>query len=308
MDEKDPQQTQPEPGHENPTPHDHPTRPNSLPVDSGLDVSDLSEEMSKARLTESSSPVPSAFPTGSIATVRTPSGKEIPDMTENNTHDVSREPSKLTQSEPSVTATEKSMPDPPAKVPVNHSLEVACFSPESALTAAAAGADCIHVYPGGSGHVNVAWFKNYSRQRKDMPPETVNDSTSIPAVPMRIYLDTDEDLLRGPDVQLFSLEERIKNFKNTRRQDNKFRARNLLCPEDSFMFGITDRFGAVDLERNKSLVELAAPYPCTFAGVFQDYWEARNNVEPLIQCGFKSFYVIFESNEDFGSFMVLFQQ
>ncbi|CAI6335222.1 unnamed protein product [Periconia digitata] len=54
-----------------------------------------------------------------------------------------------------------------------------------------------------------------------------------------------------------------------------------------FVFGILNSDGAtVDISRNRELVELAAPLPCTFHRAFDQVRDMRAAAEELVACGF----------------------
>jgi copper homeostasis protein len=53
-----------------------------------------------------------------------------------------------------------------------------------------------------------------------------------------------------------------------------------------FVFGILNSDQTVDIERNKILVELAKPYPCTFHKAFDHTKDPYLSLEQIINCGF----------------------
>ncbi|MFL5753625.1 MAG: copper homeostasis protein CutC [Bacteroidia bacterium] len=56
---------------------------------------------------------------------------------------------------------------------------------------------------------------------------------------------------------------------------------------DGFVFGILNAHNKIDELRNKELVELAAPLPCTFHRAFDELENKPAALETLISCGFK---------------------
>ncbi|MDR2284673.1 MAG: copper homeostasis protein CutC [Sphingobacterium sp.] len=53
-----------------------------------------------------------------------------------------------------------------------------------------------------------------------------------------------------------------------------------------FVFGILNRDNSVNLEQNRTLVELASPLPCTFHRAFDDVVDMDVALEDVISCGF----------------------
>jgi copper homeostasis protein len=57
---------------------------------------------------------------------------------------------------------------------------------------------------------------------------------------------------------------------------------------DGFVFGILDENDEVNVEKNKILVELAQPLPCTFHRAFDRAKGLEDSLEKVINCGFKT--------------------
>lgn len=57
---------------------------------------------------------------------------------------------------------------------------------------------------------------------------------------------------------------------------------------DGFVFGILTENNKIDVERNKALVDAAAPLPCTFHRAFDRCIDWRNALEDVIDCGFST--------------------
>lgn len=57
---------------------------------------------------------------------------------------------------------------------------------------------------------------------------------------------------------------------------------------DGFVFGILTNGNKIDIEVNKSLVELAKPFPCTFHRAFDLVQNPFEALEEIIDCGFQT--------------------
>jgi copper homeostasis protein len=57
---------------------------------------------------------------------------------------------------------------------------------------------------------------------------------------------------------------------------------------DGFVFGFLNQDNSINVERNKELVNLARPLPCTFHRAFDVVSDVYNSLETVIDCGFKS--------------------
>lgn len=55
---------------------------------------------------------------------------------------------------------------------------------------------------------------------------------------------------------------------------------------DGFVFGILDENNRIDQEKNKELVQLAHPLPCTFHRAFDEVSDVFQSLEEVIDCGF----------------------
>lgn len=55
---------------------------------------------------------------------------------------------------------------------------------------------------------------------------------------------------------------------------------------DGFVFGILDENNRIDKEKNKELVDLAYPLPCTFHRAYDEVSDAFQSLEEVINCGF----------------------
>ena len=55
---------------------------------------------------------------------------------------------------------------------------------------------------------------------------------------------------------------------------------------DGFVFGILNENNQIDIGKNKELVELAHPLPCTFHRAFDEVSDVFQSLEDVIDCGF----------------------
>lgn len=55
---------------------------------------------------------------------------------------------------------------------------------------------------------------------------------------------------------------------------------------DGFVFGVLEEGNRIDKERNKSLLELASPLPCTFHRAYDRTPDLKESIEQLIELGF----------------------
>lgn len=70
---------------------------------------------------------------------------------------------------------------------------------------------------------------------------------------------------------------------------------------DGLVFGILNADNTVDIVRNKVLVDLAAPLPCTFHRAFDDVNDLSLALEDVISCGFQTILTSgCEPNVDLG--------
>ena len=57
---------------------------------------------------------------------------------------------------------------------------------------------------------------------------------------------------------------------------------------NGFVFGVLTNDNKIDIAVNKSLVELAQPFPCTFHRAFDEVSDAFQALEDIIDCGFQT--------------------
>lgn len=141
-------------------------------------------------------------------------------------------------------------------------LEIACFNTESALIAAKSGADriefCSHFLEGG-----LTPDLNEFLQLKH--------SVNIP-----IYV-----MIRPKGGNFIYSDEEFEMMKTQISAFKKDRA-------DGFVFGILDKSNEIDMDKNRILVQLASPLPCTFHRAFDSVRDYQKSLERIIECGFKT--------------------
>ncbi|MBP4139405.1 copper homeostasis protein CutC [Flavobacterium geliluteum] len=145
---------------------------------------------------------------------------------------------------------------------MKNQLEIACFNLESALTAQENGADrielCENMKLGGT-------TPNY-----------------ILALKVREQLATKMHVIIRPrggdfvysDDEIVEMKQDIKQFKKLK--------------VDGFVFGILNADGTVNTTRNRELVQLASPLPCTFHRAFDVVKDVEQSLEEVISCGFST--------------------
>ncbi len=57
---------------------------------------------------------------------------------------------------------------------------------------------------------------------------------------------------------------------------------------NGFVFGILNEDKTINIEQNKSLIELAKPFPCTFHRAFDEVLNYEEALEDVISCGFST--------------------
>ncbi|WP_042721441.1 copper homeostasis protein CutC [Flavobacterium sp. B17] len=141
-------------------------------------------------------------------------------------------------------------------------IEIACFNPESAITAFENGADRIELCDGLSEGGTTPNFETVRQLR-----EKINIPIFVMIRPRGgdfTYSDEEFEKMKSDLIQLKSLH------------------------VDGFVFGILNGNDEVNIEQNKELVELAEPYPCTFHRAFDRARDLESSLEKVIECGFKT--------------------
>ena len=144
----------------------------------------------------------------------------------------------------------------------NKNLEVACFNLESAIIAQQNGADrielCDNMMEGGTTpDIEIA-----RKVRAEL------------SIKMNVMIRP-----RGGDFVYNDIE-----FKQMKEGILQFKKINV----DGFVFGILNKDNSFDRERNKELVNLAIPIPCTFHRAFDVVSNVYESLELVIDCGFKT--------------------
>ncbi len=141
-------------------------------------------------------------------------------------------------------------------------LEIACFNIESALIAQEGGADRVELCEDMSSGGITPLMDTISEVRK------------------KIHIDLYIMIrARGGDF-IYSDDE----FEEMKMEIMMIKYKSV----NGFVFGILNEDGTTDTERNKELVELAHPLPCTFHRAFDEVSDPTKALEDLIDCGFKS--------------------
>lgn len=141
-------------------------------------------------------------------------------------------------------------------------IEIACFNPESAITAFENGADRIELCDGLSEGGTTPDFQITKELREKID------------IPVFVMIRP-----RGGDFT-YSEEE----FQQMKSDLVQLKSINI----DGFVFGILNENDEVNLEQNKELVELAKPLPCTFHRAFDRAKGLEISLEKVIDCGFKT--------------------
>jgi copper homeostasis protein len=141
-------------------------------------------------------------------------------------------------------------------------IEIACFNPQSAITAFDSGADRIELCDGLSEGGTTPDFEIVKQLRNKIE------------IPVFVMIRPRGGDFTYSDAEFEQMKSEIIMMKSLK--------------VDGFVFGILDENDEVDIERNKALVELAKPYPCTFHRAFDRAKGLYNSLEQVIGCGFKT--------------------
>ena len=144
----------------------------------------------------------------------------------------------------------------------NKNLEIACFNAESAVIAQQNGADrvelCVNMLKGGT-------TPDFELARKIRGELSIKMNVMIrPRGGNFVYTDAEFEQMKSE----------IEQFKDIN--------------VDGFVFGILNENNSFNLERNKELVTLAKPIPCTFHRAFDVVSNVYESLESLIDCGFQT--------------------
>ena len=141
-------------------------------------------------------------------------------------------------------------------------LEIACFNLESALIAQKAGADRVELCDGievGGTTPNL---------------ETVKEVRQILTIDLFVMIRPrgGNFVYSGEEIEM--MKKSIVEMKNV--------------GVDGFVFGILNEDDLIHQQKNKELVELAKPFPCTFHRAFDEVFDYEKALEDVIDCGFST--------------------
>ncbi len=145
---------------------------------------------------------------------------------------------------------------------MNSKLEIACFNLESALIAFANKAD------------RVELCKDFADGGVTPDYETVRQARNILTIDLFVMIRPREGNFIYSD----------KEFEQMKRDIIHFKKEGV----NGFVFAILNNQGGVDINRNKELLQLAFPLPCTFHRAFDTLNNHLEALEDVVECGFKT--------------------
>lgn len=140
-------------------------------------------------------------------------------------------------------------------------IEVACFNPESARIADAAGADRIELCDG------------YAVGGTTPEIDIVREVRRKTGTPLFVMIRPRGGDFCYSDAEFDQMKAAIVNLKPF---------------VDGFVFGVLHPDATVDTERNKMLVDLAGPLPATFHRAFDQVAAPLTALDDVIACGFST--------------------
>lgn len=140
-------------------------------------------------------------------------------------------------------------------------LEIACFNLASALIAEKAGADRIELCE----NIKVGGITPHYK--------LLDEARAKICIPIFVMIRP-----RAGNFIYTALE-----FEMMKKDIQYFKSRNV----NGFVFGILNEQNNVDHEKNKELVQLASPLPCTFHRAFDETADMSLALETVITCGFR---------------------
>lgn len=145
---------------------------------------------------------------------------------------------------------------------IKYNLEIACFNVESAVIAQKNGANrvelCDEMNEGGT----------------TPSKEAVMDAREKLTIDMNVMIRPRGGNFVYSDAEFEQMKQEIIAYK-------KYKV-------DGFVFGILNQDNSINVERNKELVFLAKPLPCTFHRAFDVVPDVYNSLETVIDCGFQN--------------------
>lgn len=138
-------------------------------------------------------------------------------------------------------------------------LEIACFNAASATAAADAGADRIEL------------CADYAAGGVTPSLDALGEIRKTTNIPINVMIRPRPGDFVFTTLQFYQMKLDIVNFKPA---------------VSGFVFGILNAENRVDEARNRELVDMAAPLPCTFHRAFDMVPDQDEAVDTLIRCGF----------------------
>jgi copper homeostasis protein len=141
-------------------------------------------------------------------------------------------------------------------------LEIACFNTESAIIAVQAGADRIELCAG----IEVG----------GTTPDITDVREVLKQVMVPVYV-----MVRPRGGDFLYTDDEFEVMKKSIADLQKLHVHGLV-------FGILHEDGTIDVKRNRLLVALAHPIPCTFHRAFDRVVDWNTALEQVIDCGFST--------------------
>ena len=155
-------------------------------------------------------------------------------------------------------------------------LEIACFNASSAIRAAKAGADRIELcadYAAGGVTPPLSTLHSIRDELQKPHKDVKKEETKTVLINVMIRP-------RGGDFNYSAAE-----FSQMRSNTEMFKDSKAV---DGFVFGILDKEKRIDVARNRELVEVARPLPCTFHRAIDEVDDLGTAVSTIINLGFQS--------------------
>ncbi|KAI4634021.1 uncharacterized protein J4E87_001190 [Alternaria ethzedia] len=140
-------------------------------------------------------------------------------------------------------------------------LEIACFNATSAIAAAQAGADRIEL------------CADYAAGGVTPSLTTLQDVRKEVTIPINVMIRPRGGNFNYSDEEFELMKKELEMLKPV---------------ASGFVFGILDANQLIDEARNRELVEIAAPLPCTFHRAIDETGDLERAVETVAECSFKS--------------------
>lgn len=160
--------------------------------------------------------------------------------------------------------------------PATTMLEIACFNASSAIRAAKAGADRIELcadYAAGGVTPPLSTLHSIRDELQKSHKGFEKEETNT--VPINVMIRS-----RGGDFNYSAVE-----FSQMRSSMEMFKDSKTV---DGFVFGVLDEEKRIDVARNRELVEVARPLPCTFHRAIDEVDDLGTAVSTIIDLGFHS--------------------